>query len=374
MSAIEWLPSRAAPVRAFAAARRHGLETGWGVLLVACHVAMVAWPEWHTIPFYLVWISLAVIYGLRVWKPRTTVLVLAMVSATTASALGFDVVVLHQDWRMLIKVPLMAMLFSVIVWQARARAVALRASEHDARELQAALERQERFIHDASHELKTPVTIARGHLELLRRRGQRDIRIALEELGRIEAILGQLLLLAAAGQPDFLRPEPVDVEPFMEDLFIRWCEVAPRNWRLGPVVQGTVRADPERLRTALDALLDNAVKYSDAHSAIELRARWGGNHELVIEVEDEGVGISKEALGRIFARFGRADTARTRSEGGAGLGLAIVDAIAEQHRGRRSVQSGPRGSVFALHLPLATPPKPGTTTEASQRTLSHTGH
>ena len=331
--------------------RRCAVELAWGSLTLACHAAMIIWPAWQMLPFFLIWISLALVYGVRVWEMRTTLLVLLLVTATSATALSIDVITQHQDWKMLSKVPLMGMLFLVMVWHARGRVGALRASEHHADELHAALERQERFIHDASHELKTPVTIARGHLELLRADGKHDVDIALDELRRIDAILGQLLLLATAGQPDFVRLESLELESFLEDVFMRWSEVAPRSWRLGPVVSGTIEADPDRLRTALDALLDNAIKYSDEQSAIELRARWGGQSEVVIEVEDEGIGISRDAIGRIFARFGRADTARRRSTGGVGLGLAIVEAIAEHHGGRCSVQSGPHGSVFSLHLP-----------------------
>jgi signal transduction histidine kinase len=333
--------------------RRYAVEFTWAAFAIVCHAAMVVWPTWQTIPFFLIWISLALVYGLRVWEMRTTLLVLLLVTLTSAAALSVDVITQHQDWKMDFKVPLMGMLFLVMVWYARGRVDALRASEHHAAELNEALQRQERFIHDASHELKTPVTIARGHLELLRSDGKHDVEIALDELRRIDAILGQLLLLATVGQPNFLRVESIELEAFLEDVFMRWSDVAPRSWRLGPVVSGTVQADPERLRTALDALLDNAIKYSEEYSAIELRARWSGESEVVIEVEDEGIGIARDAIGRIFARFGRADTARTRSAGGVGLGLAIVEAIADHHGGRCSVQSGPHGSVFSLHLPVA---------------------
>jgi signal transduction histidine kinase len=332
-------------------------------------MAMIAWPNWQTIPFFLIWISLALVYGVRVWEMRTTLMVLALVTATSAAALTVDVAGQHQDWKMDFKVPLMGMLFLVMVWHARARVDALQASEHHAGELNEALRRQERFIHDASHELKTPVTIARGHLELLRSDGNHDVEITLDELRRIDAILGQLLLLATAGQPDFLQLEEIDLEAFLEDVFMRWSDVAPRSWRLGPVVSGTVQADPERLRTALDALLDNAIKYSEEHSAIELRARWSGEAQVVVQVEDEGIGISRDAIGRIFARFGRADTARTRSAGGVGLGLAIVDAIAERHGGHCSVQSGPHGSVFSVHLPIGASP-PANTSEVGEPALT----
>ena len=112
---------------------------------------------------------------------------------------------------------------------------------------------------------------------------------------------------------------------------MRWSEVAPRAWRLGPLAPGRCCVDPERLRAALDALLENAIKYTDERDAIELRARVAGPGEVLIEVEDEGCGVPEEALERIFERFARADAARARSAGGVGLGLAIVDAIAKGH-------------------------------------------
>jgi signal transduction histidine kinase len=142
----------------------------------------------------------------------------------------------------------------------------------------------------------------------------------------------------------------VDVESFLEDVFVRWSEVSPRVWRLGPVAPGVVRADPDALRTALDALLENAVRHTDSADAIELRALARGR-AVVIEVADDGPGIPERALGRIFDRFGRADPARGRDHGGAGLGLAIVSAIAAAHGGHCTVETSPAGTTFSLELP-----------------------
>jgi signal transduction histidine kinase len=250
-------------------------------------------------------------------------------------------------------VPLMSAMFLAMVWHARRRQEALRAVEREAEERASLLERQERFLHDVSHELRTPVTIARGHLEVFRRDGGehvQEIDVALDELERIERILERLLLLAKAGRPDFLAVDEVDLGHFLEDLFMRWSEVAPRVWRLGKLPAGILRADPEALRTALDALLENAVKYTERPDAIELRAQVRGA-EVVIEVADEGSGVPGEALGRIFQRFSRADAARTRAKGGVGLGLAIVDAIAKAHDGRCEVRTSAQGSTFSLRLP-----------------------
>jgi two-component system sensor histidine kinase SenX3 len=126
--------------------------------------------------------------------------------------------------------------------------------------------------------------------------------------------------------------------------------VAPRAWRLGALAGGKLSADPEQFRIALDALLENAVKYSEAGDRIELASHANGTG-VVIEITDDGIGVPDEALTRIFERFGRVDAARTRTDGGVGLGLAIVDTIVKAHGGHSSVRRRGRGSVFALHLP-----------------------
>src|SRR5207245_575135 len=192
-----------------------------------------------------------------------------------------------QLWRGLFEVPLMSAMSLAMVWHARRRQDALRVVERQAAQRASLLERQERFLHDASHELRTPVTIARGHLEVLRRTNGNsapEIDVALDELHRIEQILERLLLLAKAGQPDFVVLEDVDLEPFLEDVFVRWSEVAPRAWRLGELAEGTIAVDPEGLRCALDALLENAVKYTEHGDAIELSSRVEQD-EVVIDVE-----------------------------------------------------------------------------------------
>ena len=281
--------------------RRYRVELLWAAFAVVSYAAIIAWPDWQTI-----------ICG------------------------G----------------PLLVLIVVLMVWHARRRDDELDTAEARAEERRSMLERQERFMHDASHELRTPVTIARGHLELLLGDdSDAELEIALDELARMDAIIDRLLLLASADQPDFLQLEGVEVEPFLEDVFMRWSEVAPRAWRLGPLAPGTLLVDPDRLRAALDALVENAIKYTRKNDAIELRAVRDGPERLRIEVEDEGCGVHEDALARIFDRFARADAARTRSAGGVGLGLAIVDAIAKAHGGCCTVENTGDGSIFALQLP-----------------------
>jgi signal transduction histidine kinase len=340
--------------------RRYRVELLWAAFAAANYAAMIAWPYWETIPFHFVWISLTLVYGFRVWPMRVTLVVLGLVMTFTGVSIMLDAFVGVQEWGELFEVPLMAAMFLAMVWHARRRVEAVRVAEAEAEDRRAMLESQERFIHDASHELRTPLTIARGHLELLADQGLAgEVEVALDELGRIDAIIERLLVLAAAEQPDFLRIEDVELEPFLEDVFMRWSEVAPRTWRLGPLASVTLRVDPERLRAALDALLENAIKYTDERDAIELRARRGGPVQVLIEVEDEGCGVDEDTLARIFERFARADVARTRSTGGVGLGLAIVDAIAKAHGGRCTARTTGHGSIFALELPAGAAARSG---------------
>jgi len=342
--------------------RRYKVELLWLAFAVVNYGAMIVWPSWETIPFHFVWISLTLLYGFRVWPVRATLIVLGCVMLCTAVSISFDAFDGIQLWGELFEVPLMAAMFLAMVWHARRRVEAQRLAEAQAEERRSLLERQERFIHDASHELRTPVTIARGHLELMRPELDEpgELDVALEELCRIDAIIERLLLLANADQPNFLRLEEIELEAFLEDVFMRWADVAPRAWRLGSLAPGHLVVDPDRLRAALDALLENAVKFTEERDSIELRSRRLG-HAVVIEIEDEGCGVAPHALDRIFDRFARADAARTRATGGVGLGLAIVDAIAKSHGGRCGVARTPHGSIFSLLLPEFTPTRPAST-------------
>jgi signal transduction histidine kinase len=340
-------------MRAIGFLPRRWPEVAWAAFAIANFVAMGLWPGWETIPFHFVWISLTLLYGFRVWPRAATYLTLLAVVAVTGGMILKDAFSGQQLWGELFEVPLMSAMFLAMVWHARRRQDALAIVERQASQRASLLQRQERFLHDASHELRTPVTIARGHLEVYQRtngNAAHEIDVALDELKRIEQILARLLLLAKADQPDFVIAEEVDLEPYLEDVFMRWSEVAPRAWNLGPLVAGRLTVDPEGLRGALDALLENAVKYTDSGDAIELRSRASAG-DVVIEVADGGEGVPKDALAKIFDRFARADAARTRARGGVGLGLAIVDAIAKAHGGRCTVQNARSGATFALRLP-----------------------
>jgi signal transduction histidine kinase len=343
-------------VSAIALRRPSAIDLVWFAFALANVAAMILWESWETIPFHFIWVSLTLLYGFRVWPLAPTFGVLAGVSVVTGTLITHDIHKGTQTIGELAEVPLMTAMFLAMVWHGNRRQAAVRRAESLAESRAILLEQQERFLHDVSHELRTPVTIARGHLELLgwEHPGSPELGIAVDELGRLDRIISRLLLLAKAGRPDFLSPREIDIEAFVEDVFVRWSDVTPRVWRLGQIAQGSLWADEEALRTALDALIENAVKHTETTESIELRASVvdGG---LALDVVDTGRGVPMEALERIFDRFARADDARNRSLGGVGLGLAIVAAIAAAHGGRCTVTAQERGTLFRLLLPDFTP-------------------
>jgi signal transduction histidine kinase len=342
-------------MRAIGSRRPDPLDVGWFAFALVNVGAMLLWPTWETIPFHLIWFSLTVLYGFRVWALKPTYLVLSAQGIVTGLLIANDASHGTQEWGELFEVPLMSAMFLAMVWHARRHRAAARALARHMSERTALVERQERFLHDVSHELRTPITIARGHLEILSRSSgdepQPEVAVAIDELSRMERIVERLLVLVRAGGADFAgTAEEVDLDTLIEDVAMRWAEVAPRVWRVGQLAHGTIRTDQDALRIALDALVENAVAHTRETDAIELRAQ-GLDGQVAIDVADEGGGIPPDALDTIFERFARVDQSRARGKDGVGLGLAIVDAIAKAHGGRCTVKSSPAGSTFTLLLP-----------------------
>ena len=220
---------------------------------------------------------------------------------------------------------------------------------------------QRAFIDDAGHELRTPITIVRGHLELMGDDPQdrRDtVALVTDELDRMARIVDDLLVLAKSEQPDFVRREPVEVADLTADLLLKASALGHRAWRLGESAEGEVDLDPQRIAQAVLNLARNAVEHSAPGSEIVISSRRTDD-ELHIAVTDHGVGIDQGELERVFERFARGRSSARRSDG-AGLGLAIVRSVAAAHGGRIDVASEVGGgSTFTIVVParsgVATP-------------------
>ena len=223
---------------------------------------------------------------------------------------------------------------------------------------------QRRFLADVSHELRTPLAAMRGNLEVLDRGAARDQQLLTEslsdmrsEVGRLIRMVNDLLLLAQSEAGVELRHEPVEIDSLMLEVHRELRPLANGvHLRLSHEDVLVVTGDRDRIKQALLNLMVNAIQHTPTGGTVTLSVAKHGDY-AAIRVADTGCGIAPEDIPHIFDRFYRADKARTRVRGGAGLGLPIVRGIAEAHGGDVSVESTPdQGSTFTLLLPLPTPP------------------
>lgn len=219
--------------------------------------------------------------------------------------------------------------------------------------LQESFEVQRQLVDDVGHELRTPVTIARGYLELLDSGNPALVdetrALLLDETDRMGRLVNDLIMLAKSGRPDFVTPAPVELEELTVEVFEKARALGYRRWSLDEAADAEIVVDAQRLTQAWLQLAENAVTYSAPGSEVHFGSGIDGD-EVRLWVTDEGIGISADDLPRIFDRFGRAATGRGAE--GSGLGLTIVKAIAEAHGGRVDVASEQGvGSTFTLVVP-----------------------
>jgi two-component system, OmpR family, sensor kinase len=222
--------------------------------------------------------------------------------------------------------------------------------------LETAFADQKDFLTDVGHELRTPITVIRGHLETLGdspREREDAIAVMQDELERMNRYVDDLLLLTKAPRPDFLRLGPLDLDLFTHDLFAKVGTLGDRDWRLEGTGVGIVVGDQHRLTQAVMNLADNAVRHTRPGEPIWLGSSLADD-QARLWVRDEGPGVDPADRERIFARYVRARPSDRSRADGAGLGLSIVRAIAEAHGGWAELDSSPgKGSTFTIVIPPA---------------------
>lgn len=230
---------------------------------------------------------------------------------------------------------------------------------------------QQRFVDDAGHELRTPITIVRGQLELLSEDPEEraaTLRLVSDELDRMSRIVTDLLVLARAEQPDFVRIANCDIAALTLDIEAKAQNLGDRRWQLMEVAEGVAAIDPQRVTQAVLQLAANAVQVTGAGDRILIGSRFDGDgaeRRLRLWVRDSGPGVAAADAERIFERFARGDSSGARR--GSGLGLAIVRAITDGHGGSAWVDSVVgEGAAFGIDIPAPTRSRPDAAAERSE--------
>jgi signal transduction histidine kinase len=361
-------------------------EVAWAVFAVGNLAWMVLVPSWSMLPYHFTWISLLLLYGLGYRTATRGLIWWLLVPVMAGAALLFVDARIRAmaPYDELIELPVMVVLLFAISKHTRRRNAAMAALDEVSRRNAELLERQRAFVQNASHELRTPITVALAHAELLpgstadaagtdaasdaaasdaasgaaasdaaASDAASDAAIVVDELGRLRRLVDRLLLLAAAERHDAARLAPTPLVQLAADALRRW-EPTARRWQRGGRDDVTVLADPDRLAVALDAVLDNAVRFTRDGDSIDVSVHRHGS-EAALTITDSGPGIPDGQLESVFDRFQGGAPLR-ESPRHFGLGLSIVRAIAEAHGGRATAAPGPAGgAAVTIWLPLHTP-------------------
>jgi len=328
---------------------------------------MLARPGAQTIPYHLGWAGFALAFGLGTWSRWQLVTALAWYTLATGAALERSWLLGHIGWDETTEIPLMFLLTLLMVWHVRRRQAALgHITKLAERDVQACLDR-EQVMQLTSHELRTPLTIARGYVELLQARAveavelenQQDLSVVADEIERLSRVSERLVRMIR--MQDDTTSEMVDVDEVMAQAVERWRVVADRRWVL-EARAGRVLGSPERLRTGLDTLLENAIRYTSVGDTIRL-AGSRQLHDVLVGVFDSGIGLTDDqimainsgeesalsptsaetATGTVAGRIAPAE-----AEGGlrgTGLGLSIVRALANARGGTLHASHAPDGGA-----------------------------
>jgi signal transduction histidine kinase len=359
------------------------IDIGFAVWVALLLYAMVRFLTWETIPYHIIFVSLAVVYGFRVWSRGVMNLVLAFLTVATGAVLVHRWLNGYIEAEELSEIVLMPMILLAMGWHVRRRAAmqaelaALAAAERDRRE------REQEFLRDCSHALRTPLTLARGHVELLLEstdpaQQREDAQIVLDELDRMNRLASRLLAIADVERPYALVTRVQDLGALAVAVHTRWSASVDRDWELRADRGVVVMGDAERLQAALDALLENAVRVTEPGQRIRTLCEQVGPRAW-LGVEDGGPGFAEGEQALAFDRFWRRPRG-SAEETTTGLGLSFVKAVAEAHGGGVYLRPGSSGGSVGFWVPaLDSPPQrlpagaPRSTLRDSEAALEVTG-
>jgi len=357
-------------------AHRH-LLVAWTVWAMGCVTVMVMLPGQETLPYHLGWAGFTLAFGLGTWTRRQLIAALAWYTVASGAVLEHSWLLGHIDWQETTEIPLMFLLAVLMVWNVLRRQGALTEVTRLAqREVQASHDRV-RLTQLTSHELRTPLTIARGYIELMQLRAVQpedleDLSVVADELDRLSRVSDRLVRMI--GLRDDTKSKMVDIDRLLAQSLERWQVVADRRWVLDSEA-GNALGSPERLRTCIDTLIENAIRYTSVGDTIRLVGSRRNQH-IIVGVLDSGVGLSEQQIIAINADeqvTGPAVAGMAPTDGstgsrtypatadrlaGTGLGLSIVREIARARGGALYALKAPEGgAALTIALPLQVSPQ-----------------
>jgi signal transduction histidine kinase len=320
----------------------------WSAFVVAMFVTMLAIPGQQTIPYHLIYVSFALIYGYRLWSPGTTVAVLFAIGVVSGVLFVRVYYEGEISWDELSEIPLMSLIVAGTAWHALRSASAQRRVEELAALESSRLDRQRAFLRDTAHAIRTPVTIARGNIELLQLGSddpqlKEDTAQVLHQLDRLHEMARRLLVIEALQTAELFDAERIDVGALVADAGRRWSSAAWRTWLLPEPISVEATVDRLRLEESIDAMVENALRFTSVGGTIRISCRADVDY-ITIEVADDGPGIPAADWRHVFERFFQRHP--VGEEPGTGLGLALVAAVSTAFGGDAWAGVAPEGGAL----------------------------
>ncbi|NUR81116.1 MAG: HAMP domain-containing histidine kinase [Dermatophilaceae bacterium] len=334
---------------------RHRMLLTWSVVAVSCSLLMVAIPGSETVPYHIAWAAFALCFGLEQWSRRATWVGLGVFTVVTGAIIVYRAATGVLDWQETAEIPLMLLLMALMIWHVRRRQQALADLTTSAARERAESTMRELLTLRTSHEMRSPLTIARGYVEMMLDSPRasddlEDLRVVDEELARLTRVCERLVRSMRLGGG--LEVTEVRLDALLGQTAERWSAVATRRWQVEPTSEVLTCAS-ERLRACLDTMIENALRYTDDDDdTVVLYARPQEN-AVVVGVADSGRGFSRDVLRSTSAQWPDLTMDGVRDDlSQTGLGLSLVRDVAARRGGWVHLGVSPWGGAdVAMVLP-----------------------
>ncbi|CAN7595913.1 HAMP domain-containing sensor histidine kinase [Terrabacter sp. LjRoot27] len=346
---------------------RHRMVLVWSLIAAVCSVAMIALPGSETVPYHIAWAAFALCFGIEQWSPRSTWVSLGVFTFVTGAILVYRVSIDVLDWQETSEIPLMLLLMALMIWHVRRRQQALSELTVNAARERADSTMRELLTLRTSHEMRSPLMISRGYLEMLMDRtppGEdlADLQVVDEELARLTRVCERLVRSMRVGSD--LEVTEVELDAVLHQTAERWSAVAQRRWKVESSAL-TLECSGERLRACLDTLIENALRYTTHDDDTVLLYARPMRDAVAIGVADSGRGFTTDMLRSAATRDLRESDERGPGQEGlvldgtrddlsqTGLGLSLVRDVATRLGGWVQLGVSPWGGAdVAMILPV----------------------